>query len=594
MSDSSDIESVWEAANKDISHELDLLWDQFKSDIALVHKDYDSFDLARELLPGCTTGSPCSLLSWTKCQHQKSFEKSREKHYGIIRERLHEKLCENICEIFRELRAISYDSGGSVSQRNRIENEIVLLDTRSEMNAIRCVSIPFDENVPAYYAISYRWGHHPEWRAQTPNYVASITSISQANLIKLCRYYRDRIRYMWIDVICINQSDRAHRKMAIKNMSNIYGRAKRIIGVPDLRYCKDNPFMEDVSREDIEAAIIKMCEGDAMEILLCSDMGNLLYKYEPGTYLGFRLDISELRNDMAPWNKGNIKYHDLDDYTSTKQRQGDRDKGCKFITHIILEWANRVWVVSERDIGDKGNKLLIHILRTNTVFYHVILFAYIWDVKWELSIPEHAFGVMFDCNSDKYIDRLYAILPQTEYKYAMEKVIDEDVPVNDEDDLKWLLFDILDTDGKNHFLEFLMHQRGEFSIMLPLPVSENEFPEWPHEIEESKTFFTPRYLLKIERLSKNGSHVLKVSCPFIYPYQPDNDKESQPSNAADVSEMFLIIEIDDRTYYGWQYRLSEEKDLWECVAFEPVSLRFARWKYGEFLLFQYPEDAFLW
>ncbi|KAF7727334.1 hypothetical protein EC973_007643 [Apophysomyces ossiformis] len=571
---------IWEATDKDVPHEVALLRDQFKSNIAFVHKDYDVICLEGDFLIECGLGEE-------ECEYQESFEKSRERHCGILHENVHEKLCENICEDFRELRAISYHWGGSsMSRRDRIESEIVLLDTRSEMNAIQCISIPFDENVLAYYAISYRWGHHPEWKAQTPNYVASITSISQGNLIKLCRHYRDRIRYMWIDVICINQSDRAHRKMAIKNMSNIYERAKRIIGVPDLRYCKDNPFMEDVSREDIEAAIITM-SGDWLTNENNIDM--LLDRKEPGMYHGFRLDISEWPKEIKPWNEGNKGYSRLDDDIRTKQRRGNRHIGAAYVQWVILEWANRVWVVSERVIGHEGGKLLIHILRTNTVVYYEILATHIPDITWSFDFAEDAFHVILNCDSDKYIDRLYAILPHTDYKYAMEKLVDEDITVNDEDDLQWLLFDILDTADRIDFLQFLK-ERGEFSIALPLPFSEKDSEEessgWSGEIVESVDFF------KIETITANGNRVLKVSCPFIYPYRSDNDNESQPSDAADVPDMLLLHEVCNSRYRGWRYRRSGKKELWEFVERTKVESSLM-WQYGEFLMFLDPEDAFL-
>lgn len=175
----------------------------------------------------------------------------------------------------------------SESRRNRIKSEIVLLGTESDLNNIRCISIPFDESVPAYYAISYRWGTHPEWKVQTPNYTASITSISRGNLIKLCKLYRHRIRYIWIDVVCINQADKEHRKMAIKNMDNIYQRAKRIIAVPDLCYCKSNPLMEDVMKEDIEAAIIWLGTNCPLKTYESPECCKLFDKNKPGTYLGY-------------------------------------------------------------------------------------------------------------------------------------------------------------------------------------------------------------------------------------------------------------------------------------------------------------------
>ncbi|KAF7720911.1 hypothetical protein EC973_005786, partial [Apophysomyces ossiformis] len=193
--------------------------------------------------------------------------------------------------------------GTSKSRRDRIESEIVLLNTESDFNNIKCISIPFDENVPEYYAISYQWGVHSEWKARTPNYEASITSVLQRNLIKLCKYYRRRIRYLWIDVVCIYQTDKKPTKTALKIIHDIYRKADRIIAVPDLCYCAENPFMDHVTKEDIESTLISHMQARAKNFHNHPDVVKLFDENEPRTYSGIRLDYNELDQNLKPWNR---------------------------------------------------------------------------------------------------------------------------------------------------------------------------------------------------------------------------------------------------------------------------------------------------
>ncbi|KAF7721073.1 hypothetical protein EC973_005491 [Apophysomyces ossiformis] len=550
-------------------------WNHSKYDIALVNKEYDLFVPYKPALHDTYVCPFCYGNSWKwpwrcvseeflgvscKEKYERPCKEVAEEYRQKLYEKLREKLCENVREKFRELRAISYHWGEctSESRRDRIKSEIVLLDTGSELNNIRCISMPFDENVPAYYAISYRWGVHPEWKVQTPNYTASITSISRENLIKLCELYRRRIRYMWIDVVCINQVDKEHRKMAIKNMDNIYQRAKRIIAVPDLCYCKENPLMEDVMKEDIEAAIIWLGRNCPFETYQSPACCKLFDKNEPGTYLGYRLDVSELGKEMEPWDEDKHFFRPDDGYTELKQQQGDYEKGHDFIDRVINEWAERAWVVSERIIGVDDEKLLVHIVRANAVIYWGIYRQIHWQVNLE---PKTVFETIFNSKSTKYIDRLFAIIPHTKYKDAVQNLVDEGTTIDNEQDLK----------------------NDEVIEMLPLSVREKQFqfcdPEMPYDTVEGQIVFRLEPTKQCERCA------LKLSCPFIYPYPEISDDTVSLWDAEDGSEMVLIYRYyTEEEEYCWSAVLHKSNGVWSAFPmYDEVSV----WncKYGEFLIF---------
>ncbi|KAI0187502.1 HET-domain-containing protein [Astrocystis sublimbata] len=84
---------------------------------------------------------------------------------------------------------------------------------------------------PAYEALSYVWGssEDPEWvvvvdRARlpiTPNLAAAIRHLRYSD--------KTRTRTIWIDALCINQSDDEERSAQVARMGQIYSRATRVV-----------------------------------------------------------------------------------------------------------------------------------------------------------------------------------------------------------------------------------------------------------------------------------------------------------------------------------------------------------------------------
>ncbi|KAF7722193.1 hypothetical protein EC973_003547 [Apophysomyces ossiformis] len=659
-------------------------------------------------------------------------------------------------------------------------SEIVLLDTLSDLNDIKCISVPFDEDVPEYYAVSYRWGVHPEWKAQTPNYDASITSISQENLIKLCLLYQRKIRYLWIDVVCINQADKKHRKMAIKNMDNFYRQAKRIIAVPDLCYCSEYPLMGDVAKSDIDLALYEIrkkvskvskldfekaakvsadkafvnckeesgmatretslkvtgclkeqgrtvgasaispqtsaANGVSPQVLSSSNIspevsvtsssrtstkvpasnrtsskqsvsaetgpnmpaasnsppkesanastysnkspmlssnrsisasvslnrslqrlieassgispsaaeqcnrwaqslaqterispcsslqvwprpaavtvetGSMrrvrrveVHTIELPLYTGgsasnidalrkkmwdhtgdFGFDMSLLRRKMSHYQLNS------DDCVSNR---GDLRNGREFIRKIIEEWAYRCWVVSERTIGVKHDKLDIVVLRTNAITPWKV-----WrDINWYIDFSQRELiQTILKCESTKFIDRLFAILPHSKYKDAVSKLADDDRSINNIKDLRMILFDILDNEGRIMLLFRYSIPEHDFQHVVPLL----------RDHDESSVSTTRKRSFTIETTMQDGKPVLKVSCDFIYSYPRALGEDFQLSNAKDGSEIELIYERPMSLDVHNGIRCYKSKGVWWItLRRRPGHSAHVR-KYGEFLMIQ--------
>ncbi|KAF7722561.1 hypothetical protein EC973_002951 [Apophysomyces ossiformis] len=356
-------------------------------------------------------------------------------------------------------------------------HDIVLLDTKSTYWNIVCVSEPFDENVPDYYAVSYRWGEHVQWRVQTPEYVAFVTSMSRGNLIELCELCRDVVPYLWIDAICINQSDMVERKKAIKNMDDIYRLAKRIVAVPDLCYCYQNPRMQGVTREDIYLAMEEISRNE-IELSSIESMGRAVRE---------QLRIRSLI-------------------------------GAMFICEVIHEWACRCWVISERTIGVSHDKLDIIILRASASIPYRLWKQYL-PIDWSIEFDQIALvRAIINSKSTKYIDRLFAILPHTKYLYAVPRLVDEGITIENMIDLKMALFDILDMDGKMILLQ----------DQLLFDAPPYQFPSFlrDKEFQGVTAIRFWEYYSNIEAMIFNGNYALRVSGPYTVPSSPQVSRKS--------------------------------------------------------------------
>ncbi|KAF7726987.1 hypothetical protein EC973_008182 [Apophysomyces ossiformis] len=428
-------------------------------------------------------------------------------------------------------------------------SEIVLLDTESNLNNIKCISVPFDKGVPEYYAVSYRWGELPEWKAQTPNYTASITSISQGNLIKLCKLYRQKIRYIWIDVVCINQANKKHRKMAIKNMDNIYRRAEKIIAVPDLRYCEEYPLLEDITKEDIDLAIEQFLRykqyvidnDDGDEALAFFDV------FDPAGYCAI-LDLP----------------------------------GTKFIVTVMEKWAHRCWVISERVIGVTHNKLDLVILRASAVIPDAQSYPFAaigWNIKLDLYT---SIKTIINSKSSKPIDCLFAILPHTKYKDLVQILAEEDRTIEGEIGLKKTLFDILDMEGKIALLQAQIISLERLPLKLPSFIDDKPLPNLPPVISTCHS--------KLEAMVRDGKYTVKISGRYTTSIPRKLQRECKKvlgGKIESVVDILLTTERDetyDRTVHHF-LRCAGANGVWVADSIVVArKITYDKYLYGEFVI----------
>ncbi|ORZ07349.1 hypothetical protein BCR42DRAFT_495927 [Absidia repens] len=121
--------------------------------------------------------------------------------------------------------------------------QVVLVDIgEAARREIHCTETPLEECAEelSFVALSYRWGEVQEQVVDTElGYLASITSFALDDFYDLCSMMRKEpnlksIKYVWVDAICVDQTNYERRKATIHQMSNIYEKAAYILAVPDL------------------------------------------------------------------------------------------------------------------------------------------------------------------------------------------------------------------------------------------------------------------------------------------------------------------------------------------------------------------------
>ncbi|CAO3593798.1 unnamed protein product [Absidia cylindrospora] len=121
--------------------------------------------------------------------------------------------------------------------------QVVLVNLEVAANgSIRCVEEPLtdDSEELSFIALSYRWGELQERLVDTEcGYIASVTSFSLFDFYDVCKMILNdpnlkSIKYVWVDAICIDQTNYERRKATIHQMSSIYEKATFILAVPDL------------------------------------------------------------------------------------------------------------------------------------------------------------------------------------------------------------------------------------------------------------------------------------------------------------------------------------------------------------------------
>ncbi|KAF7720928.1 hypothetical protein EC973_005762, partial [Apophysomyces ossiformis] len=338
-------------------------------------------------------------------------------------------------------------------------------------------------------------------------------------------------------VVCINQADVFHRKRAIKNMDNIYRRAKKIIAVPDLCYNSKKARTGHFSNSDINHTLFQLT------------------------------DTARRWRDSRP----------LEEVFPSKLL-----KLARFLRDIFKEWAERCWVISERTIGVKQDKLDVIILRENGAEMEVEQLCYYLKIDWCINFDQDSvISAILYSESTKYVDRLYAILPHTKYKDTLLKFVDDGQAIDNMTDLKMTLCDILDIEGRMLLLDHCLGFSREFQHV------ELSFPEDGKFQLPVSDGTDVKYLATVERTLHKGKHALKVSGPYTVRSPSEIEVQSYMLYEKVVESVVDIVLFRDQFIPPYHIlRCARSNDVWmvdDFVQGEDVSHQ--TFKHGVFVFF---------
>lgn len=189
-------------------------------------------------------------------------------------------------------------------------------------------------DLPLYETVSYAWGRGTGWPLELNKNIGTATGSTihpssdvdkstlnvSVTVIHILHFLRPAIgwRLLWIDAICINQSDNAEKSFQIPIMDQIYSKAERV-----LIWC---PPCRIHLAKDVEMAIDKLnsWRGREAEILEALNNGS------------FGDAASEDRQDWRPWKlPPTHKFH--------------ISKACTDALNCVmrLPWFERVWTLPE-------------------------------------------------------------------------------------------------------------------------------------------------------------------------------------------------------------------------------------------------------
>ena len=86
----------------------------------------------------------------------------------------------------------------------------------------------FSPTPPVYEAISYVWAERPGEESLEVNDNELVITYNLASVLRRVRY-TDRIRELWIDAVCIDQSSPKEKSQQVRKMHRIYSSASRVL-----------------------------------------------------------------------------------------------------------------------------------------------------------------------------------------------------------------------------------------------------------------------------------------------------------------------------------------------------------------------------
>ena len=242
--------------------------------------------------------------------------------------------------------------------------------------AVQILHKPFDDNMPTFAALSYTWGAQvfPHRLLVGKNSLKITTNLRDAllHVRKRIASESDHLKkstLLWVDAICINQSDNVEKSTQISLMSTLYIRASKVyiwLGLPE-------------NEPNVRAAALKL--------------DHFYKQYQLAEKDVVPMRAIWLKNTLGrPDTFSLLRKFDPDDTMVFNVEGSDTHKAWLGIAEIWNKsWWNRAWVLQESTVVENDRTIWIGIFRN-------------WRM-WAFTPP---FKVIFLCG--QYSTHWYAIL----------------------------------------------------------------------------------------------------------------------------------------------------------------------------------------
>ncbi len=212
----------------------------------------------------------------------------------------------------------------------------------------------------SYEAVSYCWNSNGITKIMYLDHrLLPITENLHTALLHLRR--PDSSRLLWIDQICINQSESAleERSMQVQHMGEIYRNAQRVIAwLGSASLCSHNIFQSAKGLED--------------ETLGKDGLGSWHHNHPE------LIDASTKHHLLAVMRKYPLAVSPLDTSTSFPDGQSEEDEESSFCWHLYEDfraflqapWFSRIWIVQEAVLA---TELILQVGDDSAHWEHVVL-----------------------------------------------------------------------------------------------------------------------------------------------------------------------------------------------------------------------------
>jgi hypothetical protein len=137
---------------------------------------------------------------------------------------------------------------------------LITISPGKQQDSLRCEFTPGDWSESTYDALSYTWEHHLVLRRTI--YIDGHVFLVSDTVFQALKQLRSSTesRQIWIDALCINQSDMDERRCQVQMMFHIYEHAQRVViwlGYPPplvesaFQACHDIVFASNVERDQL-------------------------------------------------------------------------------------------------------------------------------------------------------------------------------------------------------------------------------------------------------------------------------------------------------------------------------------------------------